>query len=76
MTQLSGVQTKRGHPRNNYILVLPKVGLADHHSKVNKEARWWKGKLDLFQRLTTGGGWSSVQRLNPQPLMISEQELL
>lgn len=33
------MQTKRGYPRNNYILVLPKVGLAAYHSEVNKEAR-------------------------------------
>ena len=45
MTQLSGVQTKRGHPRNNYIPVLPKVGLAAHHSKVNKEARMVERKV-------------------------------
>ena len=39
------MQTKRGHPRNNYILVLPKVGLAAHHSKVNKEARMVERKV-------------------------------
>ena len=51
------MQTKRGHPRNNYILVLLKVGLAAHHSKVNKEARMVERKVRFIPE---AGNWGWV----------------
>ena len=46
-------------------------GLAAHHPKANKQAKFVEGKFDSFQMPATwgkrGGWWTSVQRLTPQP---------